>query len=90
MYAAKVSIQNETGLHAKPASELVACAGRYACDIQIRRASEEKTVNAKSVIMLMSLALEMGTEVEIMAEGENETEAVSALVDLINTKFGEN
>ena len=74
MYAAKALIQNKTGLHARPASIFVAEAGKYLSNIQIRRVGEENTANAKSIVMLMSLALEMGTEVEIIAEGEDEIE----------------
>ena len=50
---------------------------------------EEDDANAKSIVMLLSLGLGQGTEVEITAKGEDEVEAVDALVALIETKFGE-
>jgi len=90
MYTRSALIQNETGLHARPASEFVACAGQYESAIHIRRKDEEDLADAKSIIMLLSLALEKGAEIEIRAEGEDESQAVEALVALLNSKFGEN
>ena len=89
MYSRKVTIQNRTGLHARPASDFIACASKFKSKITIKRVGEEDDANAKSIVMLLSLALAQGTEVEITAKGEDEVEAVDALVALIETKFGE-
>ena len=88
-YSRKVTIQNRTGLHARPASDFIACASKFKSKITIKRVGEEDDANAKSIVMLLSLGLGQGTEVEITAKGEDEVEAVDALVALIETKFGE-
>lgn len=89
MYSRKVTIQNRTGLHARPASDFIACASKFKSKITIKRVGEEDDANAKSIVMLLSLGLGQGTEVEITAKGEDEVEAVDSLVALIETKFGE-
>lgn len=89
MYSRKVTIQNKTGLHARPASEFIGCAGKFKSKITIKRNDDEEEANAKSIVMLLSLGLSQGTEVEIIAKGEDETEAVDALVALIEGRFGE-
>lgn len=82
-------IINKTGLHARPASEFVQAAGKFDSKITIKRVSEEDAMNAKSIIILLSLGLCQGEEVEISADGPDEEEAVNKLVDLINSGFGE-
>ena len=91
MYTKKTFIQNETGLHARPASEFIGLASKYKSKIIIRKVGgdEDEEANAKSIIMLLSLGLGKGEEVEITAKGEDEVEAVDALVALIDSKFGE-
>ena len=89
MYSRKVTVQNRTGLHARPASEFIACAGKFSSKITIKRTGDEDEANAKSIVMLLSLGLGQGTEVEITARGEDETQAVDTLVELVEGKFGE-
>ncbi|MDR3552591.1 MAG: HPr family phosphocarrier protein [Clostridia bacterium] len=89
MYSRRVLVQNKTGLHARPASDFVRCASKYKSGISIRRTDEEDAANAKSIIMLLSLGMGCGTEVEISAQGEDETQAVDGLVALIESRFGE-
>ncbi len=89
MYSRKVTILNKTGLHARPASEFIALAGKYKSKITIKRMDDEEEANAKSIVMLLSLALSQGTEVELTAKGEDETEAIDALAALIESRFGE-
>lgn len=89
MYSRRVTILNKTGLHARPASEFIGLAGKFKSKITIKRLDDEEEANAKSIVMLLSLGLGQGTEVEITAKGEDETEAVDALVALIETRFGE-
>lgn len=92
MYAEKVRIENETGLHARPASDFTALAKKFDSKIYIRNLDEEDSckANAKSIVMLIAQGLGKGTLAEISAEGEDEKEAVEALVSLVRTKFGEN
>lgn len=91
MYTKQVVIENETGLHARPASEFTMLAKTYKSKIFIRNLDEEggDKVNAKSIVMLITQGLAKGTTAEISAEGEDEQAAVEALAALIQTKFGE-
>ena len=91
MYTRNVLIQNRTGLHARPASEFVACASKFGSKITIRNAidDEDDAVDAKSIMLLLSIGLGQGDEVVITAKGDDEIEAADALVALIETKFGE-
>ncbi|MCL2033845.1 MAG: HPr family phosphocarrier protein [Oscillospiraceae bacterium] len=89
MYKRTVLIQNRTGLHARPATEFINCASKFNSKITIRSLSEEDEVDAKSIMLLLSLAIGQGDEVEISARGDDETEAVDALVALIESKFDE-
>lgn len=88
MYSKYVIVINPTGLHARPAADFVKCATEFRSDINIGRPGGEK-VNGKSVIMLMSQGLVQGTEIEICAEGDDEQEAVDALVSLVAAGLGE-
>jgi phosphocarrier protein len=82
---------NATGLHARPATEFVNKANTFSSKITIRNFSDgsNKTVNAKSIVLLLTLGICQGTDVEITAVGLDEVEAVESLVALINTGFGE-
>lgn len=91
MYTAKTTIINKTGLHARPASDFVKEAKQFTAKIKIANLStpEEAPVNAKSIISVLSLGMAQGTEVELIAEGEDEQQAVEALVSLLKSGFGE-
>jgi phosphocarrier protein HPr len=83
-------IKNKTGLHARPASDFVQKASKFQSNITIRRTGEEDDeANAKSIILLLSLGLCQGEEVEIIAKGQDEKEAVNSLIELIDSGFGE-
>jgi phosphocarrier protein len=87
MLSEKVIIINESGIHARPASKLVSIANTYKCSVQLE--VEEKKVNAKSLLSLLGLGLTKGAEVTIHTEGDDETVALNAVVNLINEGFGE-
>lgn len=89
MYKKTTTIINDTGLHARPASDFVKAAGKFSSKITIKRAGDDSEANAKSIVFLLSLGLGKGTEVEIAATGDDEQEAVDALVALIESGFGE-
>lgn len=83
----KTIIQNETGLHARPASELAKLASKFKCDVNI--IIGEKKINAKSILGIMSAGIKARTEIEVECIGEDEDIAINELLDAINNKFGE-
>lgn len=80
-------IVNRNGLHARPAAELVKVASRFQSDIVMKR--DDLEVNGKSIMGVMMLAAEYGSEVVVRASGPDEEQAVSAIADLVERKFGE-
>ena len=87
MIKEKVTIKNETGLHARPASELVKLASKFKCNINI--AVGDKNANAKSILAIMSLGVKVNTEIELQCDGEDEETAIKEIIEAINNKFGE-
>lgn len=87
MKEATLTIENKTGIHARPASVFVQTATKFKSKVQLK--AKGKTADAKSILMLMSLGLAKGTEVTIVADGPDEDEAIKALSGLIESKFGE-
>ncbi|MCK7546931.1 HPr family phosphocarrier protein [Marinobacter koreensis] len=82
-----VTIINKLGLHARATAKLVATASNF--DSSLRIARNDREVDAKNIMQVMMLAASQGTEVELIAEGPDEEEAVEALVELIDDYFGE-
>ncbi len=82
-----VKIENELGLHARPAAIFVQVAGKYKSDIFLKK--DDMEVNGKSIMSVMMLAVESGTKILIRAEGVDEEEAIQNLRDLIESDFGE-
>lgn len=90
MYQKTVKVINPSGLHARPAREFVEEAKKWSARITVARAgSDDRPVNAKSIVMLLSLAIVCGTEIAISAEGGDEQAAVEALAALTAGGFGE-
>lgn len=87
MYSETIEVQNKTGLHARPAAAFVQAASKFKSSISIEK--EEKKANAKSMLALLTVGASKGSIVRISAEGEDENQAVTTLVDLIRSKFGE-
>jgi phosphocarrier protein len=83
----KLIIINKLGLHARAAAKFVALTSRYTCSIEIVK--HGKRVNGKSIMGVMMLAANRGTEVELFIEGDEEEEALKAIEDLITNRFGE-
>ncbi|HOX05535.1 MAG TPA: HPr family phosphocarrier protein [Planctomycetota bacterium] len=82
------TIKNKYGLHARPATQFVELASRYNCDVVLLRDGEE--VNGKSIMGLMMLGAEMGTQLTVRCFGaEDAPECIDRLVALIDAKFGE-
>lgn len=83
----KVILENETGLHARPASELAKLASKFKSEINIT--ANGKKVNAKSILGIMSAGIKAKTEIAIECEGEDEDEAINQIIEAFNNKFGE-
>ena len=82
-----VKVINKLGLHARAAAKLVATASEYKSTVQISRNGRQ--VDAKSIMPVMMLAASRDVEVELIADGEDENEAIEALTLLIGSCFGE-
>jgi phosphocarrier protein HPr len=80
-----VEIVNRAGMHARPAAELVKLAGRFSSDIRIEKDGLE--VNGKSIMGVLMLAAEMGSQLRLSATGADAKDAVNALSDLIGRGF---
>jgi len=87
VYEASVVVTNVPGIHARPAALLVQKASGF--DAEIFVATEQLTVNAKSIMGVMMLAAETGTKLIVRAEGPDEREAVEALTELVRAEFQE-
>ena len=83
----ELTITNTLGLHARPAAMFVQLASKYVSEITVERGSER--VNGKSIMGIMMLAAGKGLKITVTAEGEDAAQAVSALEELVNGKFGE-
>ncbi|MEX1040033.1 MAG: HPr family phosphocarrier protein [Pirellulaceae bacterium] len=78
-----VVIPNQQGLHARPADQFVKLANQFSAQIEIQR--ETLTVNGKSILDLLTLAAEQGTELILHATGDDATEASEALAALVES-----
>jgi phosphocarrier protein len=87
MIAGNVRIVNKLGLHARAASRLVNCASGYASEIRIVKGA--RSINAKSIMGVLTLAAAKGAELVIEAEGADQQQALEALTALIEGRFGE-
>ena len=83
----RITIINRLGLHARAASKFVNVSNRYTSRINVANAG--KVVNGKSIMSVMLLAATQGTELLLEIDGDDEEEALQAIVGLIEAKFGE-
>ncbi|MCL1926138.1 MAG: HPr family phosphocarrier protein [Syntrophorhabdaceae bacterium] len=81
------NIKNLLGLHARAAAQLVNLANRYASDIKLEK--EEMQVNGKSIMGVLMLAAPKGAKIRVLANGADANEALVAIGELIDSKFGE-
>jgi len=82
-----ITVSNEQGLHARPASLLVKGASKFQSDIKLSKG--DKSVDAKSIISVLSLSVGFEDQIEISAEGADAADAVDALSKMFEEKFGE-
>ena len=87
MLQQEVRIINKLGLHARASAKLTQLASSFKCEVMLSR--NNRRVNAKSIMGVMMLAASKGTTIAIETDGVDETEAMQALLHLINDYFGE-
>jgi len=82
-----VLIVNKLGLHARASAKLTQLASSFKCEVMLSR--NQRRVNAKSIMGVMMLAAAKGTTIGVETDGEDEDEAMQAILAIINDKFGE-
>ena len=87
MQTQEITVVNKLGLHARASAKLTKLAGSFQCDVWMSKG--QRRVNAKSIMGVMMLAAGLGSQVVLETDGPQETEALQALVALIEDKFGE-
>ena len=87
MISRTLLIKNKLGLHARAASVFVKTAGAFGSDIRVTRG--EKQADGKSIMAMMMLQASCGTEIMVSTDGEDEAEAMTAIVEMIDNRFGE-
>ncbi|MBP1576219.1 MAG: HPr family phosphocarrier protein [Oscillospiraceae bacterium] len=87
MFVKDVTVQNQVGLHARPATFFIQRANEFKSSVWVEK--EERRVNAKSLLGVLSLGIMGGTDIRIVADGSDEQEAVESLVALVDSGFAE-
>ena len=87
MYLKDVTVKNQVGLHARPATFFIQKANEFKSSVWVEK--EERRVNAKSLLGVLSLGIVGGTTIRIIADGSDEQLAVAGLIKLINSGFNE-
>ncbi|MDR2356692.1 MAG: HPr family phosphocarrier protein [Oscillospiraceae bacterium] len=87
MYVKTATIMKQVGLHARPATFLIQKANEFKCSLWIEK--DERRVNAKSLLGVLSLGVAKGATIRIIGEGADEVEAVDTLCRLIDSDFAE-
>jgi phosphocarrier protein len=82
-----INVVNALGIHARPASKIVQTSNRFKCRISLTK--DTTTADAKSILHVMMLGASFGSTVIVRAEGEDEKEAIAALLKLFEAKFDE-
>ncbi len=85
MYMKEVVVQNQVGLHARPATFFIQKANEYKSSIWVE--SEDRKVSAKSLLGVLSLGITKGLTITIIADGPDEEDSVNDLVNLISSNF---
>lgn len=87
MFSKEVVVNNQVGLHARPATFFIQRANEFKASIWIEK--EARKVNAKSLLGVLSLGITRGTQINILADGADEESAVNSLVELVESNFAE-
>ena len=87
MFMKETTVNNQVGLHARPATFFIQKANEYKSSIWVEK--DDRRVNAKSLLGVLSLGIVKGTAINLLADGPDEEAAINALVELINSEFSE-
>lgn len=87
MYTREITVKNEVGLHARPATYFIQKANEFKSSIWVEK--DDRRVNAKSLLGVLSLGIVGGTNIRIIADGSDEEAAVDGLVNLVQSGFAE-
>ena len=87
MFVKEVTVQNHVGLHARPATFFIQKANEFKSSIWVEK--EERRVNAKSLLGVLSLGIVGGTAIKVIADGADEQQAVDSLIKLVESGFSE-
>ena len=87
MYTKEATVNNQVGLHARPATFFIQKANEFKSSIWVEK--EERRVDAKSLLGVLSLGIVQGTVIQLIADGPDAEEAVEALAELLSGDFGE-
>ena len=87
MFMKETVVNNQVGLHARPATFFIQKANEFKSSVWVEK--EERRVNAKSLLGVLSLGIVKGTSITLIADGPDEEAAIGALVELINSDFSE-
>lgn len=87
MFSKEVVVNNQVGLHARPATFFIQKANEYKSGLWVEK--DERRVNAKSLLGVLSLGIVKGTSITLIGDGPDEEEAVNALADLVASNFSE-
>lgn len=87
MYSKDVLVCNQVGLHARPVTFFIQKANEFKSSIWVEK--DDRRVNAKSLLGVLSMGITRGTSINIIADGSDEEQAVNSLVDLISSNFSE-
>ena len=87
MYSKEITVTNQVGLYARPATFFIQKANSYKCSIWVEK--DDRRVNAKSLLGVLSLGIVNGMTITLIADGADEKEAVDGLTELVDTGFNE-
>ena len=88
MFMKETTVNNQGGLHARPATFFIQKANEFKSSIWVEK-DDDRRVNAKSLLGVLSLGIVKGTTINLIADGPDEEAAINALVELINSEFSE-
>lgn len=87
MITKQLTVQNKLGIHARPAAQFVRVASRFQSDVTVEK--DDESVDGKSIMGLMMLAVGWGSVITVSADGPDEEATMEALAALVDSKFGE-